>query len=71
MVIEIEDNGPGISVKHRPYIFNPFYTTSAKNLGLGLTFCKKIIKKYNGDIKFISTLNKGTTFKIYFPVSIY
>lgn len=71
MVIEIEDNGPGIPVKYRPYIFNPFYTTSAKNLGLGLTFCKKIIKKYNGEIKLISAVNKGAIFKIYFPINLF
>ncbi|MBU1078442.1 MAG: HAMP domain-containing histidine kinase [Spirochaetes bacterium] len=68
IVISIQDNGPGIPVKHRHEIFNPFFSTSAKNLGLGLTFCRKIIKKYNGDIQFSSNLNNGTVFKIYLPI---
>ena len=66
-IIKIKDNGPGIPEKHQSQILKPFYTTSAKKTGLGLPFCNKIIKQYNGDIKF-STGPEGTTFKISLPI---
>ena len=66
-IIKIKDNGPGIPEKHQSQILKPFYTTSAKKTGLGLPFCNKIIKQYNGDIKF-STSPEGTTFNIFLPL---
>ena len=67
LIIEIKDNGPGIPVKYQSLIYKPFFTTSAKRLGLGLPFCMKIIKHYNGKIEFNSS-QKETAFKIYLPL---
>ena len=67
LIIEIKDNGPGIPVKYQSQIYKPFFTTSAKKLGLGLPFCMKIIKYNNGKIEFNSS-RKGTTFKINLPL---
>lgn len=67
-IIEVVDNGPGIPNRFRSRIFDPFYTTSSKKLGLGLTFCKKIMKKYNGEIKFNTQRGVGTKLYLHFPM---
>ena len=66
-IIEIEDNGIGISRKNRDKIFEPKFTTKSKGMGLGLSIIKNLVTNYNGEIDFKSTKRK-TTFKIELPV---
>ena len=66
-IIEIEDNGIGISRKNRDKIFEPKFTTKSKGMGLGLSIIKNLVTNYNGEIDFKSTKGK-TTFKIELPV---
>ena len=67
-VIEIKDTGKGIPENIKDKIFEPFFTTKDEGTGLGLFMLKKIIEKHNGNIKFITEKNKGTTFIIELPV---
>ncbi|WP_374722160.1 sensor histidine kinase [Peribacillus tepidiphilus] len=69
----VQDNGIGISKEHLPKIFDRFFQgeqsrTSSEGAGLGLSIAKWIIEKHNGKVKVDSTLGKGTTFKILFPI---
>ena len=66
-IIEIEDNGIGISRKNRDKIFEPKFTTKSKGMGLGLSIIKNLVTNYNGEIDFKSTKGK-TTFKIELPI---
>ena len=66
-IIEIEDNGMGISRKNRDKIFEPKFTTKSKGMGLGLSIIKNLVTNYNGEIDFKSTKGK-TTFKIELPI---
>ena len=70
VMVEIEDNGHGMSEKTRKMIFDPFFTTKrAKGgTGLGLAIAFKIINEHSGSISVSSKLNVGTTFKIRIPV---
>lgn len=70
-MIELTDNGCGISPKNLKNIFSPFYSTKVqtKNFGIGLNFVKKIIKSYHGTIAVSSKVNKYTTFQITIPIS--
>ncbi len=70
MVIEITDNGTGISEEDVDYIMLPFYTTkdTGKGTGLGLPISYQIIKEMNGNIEIISSPSIGTTFKIVIKV---
>jgi len=66
-IIEIEDNGIGISKKNRDKIFEPKFTTKSKGMGLGLSIIKNLVTNYNGDIDFTSKKGK-TTFTIELPI---
>ncbi|KQC12591.1 MAG: hypothetical protein APR63_10625 [Desulfuromonas sp. SDB] len=66
LLIEIQDNGIGISSDNIKKIFNPFYSGS-KGTGLGLSIVKKIISHHDGDIWVESELNQGTVFTISIP----
>lgn len=67
-VIEVEDNGAGISKENLKKIFNPFFTTKITGTGLGLAIAKKIIEEHGGIIKVDSELNRGSVFSVYLPI---
>jgi len=69
IVIEIEDNGPGIPEDILPKIFDPFFTTKkvGKGSGLGLSVSQGIIAKHGGEISVKSEVGKGTCFTIFLP----
>ncbi len=70
-VMDIEDNGCGISEDEIDKIFALFYSTKfSKGNGLGLPITKKIIEEHNGKLEVLSEVNRGTTFRLKFPVRI-
>ncbi|MFA6356535.1 MAG: ATP-binding protein [Candidatus Omnitrophota bacterium] len=69
-IIEISDNGPGISEANMSKLFEPFFTTkSEKGTGLGLFITKLIIDNNKGNISIDSKLGRGTVVKMIFPLS--
>ena len=65
------DTGPGISPKHLPRIFEPFYSTQDKvsDVGLGLWVSHRIIDAHGGTIRVESTPDKGSTFVVILPLA--
>lgn len=67
VVIEIQDNGKGISEEAIPFIFHRFYradparNTTTGGSGLGLAIVKKIVEGHGGEISACSKINQGTT----------
>ncbi|OQY50342.1 MAG: hypothetical protein B6240_01785 [Desulfobacteraceae bacterium 4572_87] len=59
LLMEIVDNGVGISEKDMPYIFDPFFTTKAVGVGMGLCFVRRIIGEHGGDVRIDSEPGKG------------
>ena len=66
-VLEISDNGIGMSREIAARIFNPFFTTRKEGNGLGLNICEKIVKNHGGFINFTTREHYGTTFTVTFP----
>jgi two-component system NtrC family sensor kinase len=69
VLIEVSDNGSGISPENLKKIFSPFFTTKpvGKGTGLGLSVCFGIIDKMGGLMAVDSQKGKGTTFTIRLP----
>lgn len=73
IIIEVKDNGIGISEKDLPFIFERFYRSDEsrdKNTGgagIGLTIVKAIVEAHKGTISVKSTLGEGSTFVLTFP----
>lgn len=68
--INIIDEGEGMTEDQVSKIFNPFYSSKEKGLGLGLSICKRIIESHHkGTIEVDSILGSGTTFRINLPTS--
>lgn len=70
VVVEIEDNGPGMPESVKQRIFEPFFTTKAvgKGTGLGLSIVYSIIENHKGTLEVKSEEGQGTTFIITLPV---
>jgi signal transduction histidine kinase len=63
-VIRIEDTGPGIPAAVRSRIFDPFYTTKAGGVGLGLAIVRRIVEDHGGDIAVEPSQERGTCFTL-------
>ena len=68
MVIEISDDGPGISPEDLPYVFDPFFSNKKKGTGLGLSNVKKIIEAHGGMAGVSIRKPKGTRVILTIPV---
>lgn len=66
ILIEVKDNGSGMTKQQARNAFNPGYSTKKRGWGLGLSLARRVIHEYhNGDIKIAQTeIGKGTTFRI-------
>jgi len=67
--IRVSDTGAGIPPEHLPHIFDPYFTTKPKGVGLGLANVHKLVEAHGGTIEAQSTVSKGTAITLRFPVS--
>jgi signal transduction histidine kinase len=67
VIVEVEDTGGGIAPELIGNIFNPFFTTKEKGVGLGLSITHKIMLHHQGTILVKNDYGKGTTFILHFP----
>ena len=68
VIVELEDNGPGIPEAVLPHIFDPFYTTKApgKGTGMGLNISHNIVQKHRGRVDVYSQPGQ-TRFEVRLP----
>jgi signal transduction histidine kinase len=69
VVVEIADNGPGISPEVKAHIFEPFFTTKGvgEGTGLGLDTVQRIVKKHRGTIQ-VNSKPGDTRFQVFLPL---
>jgi two-component system cell cycle sensor histidine kinase/response regulator CckA len=67
--IEVTDSGCGIASKDIERLFDPFFSSKFAGRGLGLPVVLGLVKAYEGGVAVESRPGKGSTFRIYFPVS--
>ncbi len=71
VVLEINDDGPGVPDEVQPKIFDPFFTTKdvGKGTGLGLTVAYAIVQEHGGRIRLESRTGHGASFYVELPVT--
>ena len=65
--IRIADTGKGMAQEELAHIFEPFYTSKEKGVGLGLTLSYNLVKENDGDIQVSSRLHQGSVFTVVLP----
>lgn len=70
VVLEVRDEGTGISPEHLPRLTDPFFTTKRESggTGLGLSVSTGIVKEHGGALAFTSTPGAGTTVRLTLPI---
>ncbi|MBM3422482.1 MAG: response regulator [Chlorobi bacterium] len=67
--VKVRDTGPGIPEVHLKRLFDPYYTSGKKGgTGLGLSYCKRVMQAFSGDITCNSLEGAYTEFVLEFPV---
>ena len=69
VLITVEDSGPGIAPENIERIFEPFYTTKAQGVGMGLTICRSIVEAHGGSLVADPSRLGGLAMRISLPAS--
>ena len=71
LLLTVRDTGTGIPPEIIDRIFDPYYTTKGvgEGTGMGLAVVLGIVKSYDGDLEVFSESGKGTTIRVYFPLT--
>jgi len=70
--VRVQDSGPGIPRELREQIFNPFFTTKKRGVGLGLAIVSKIVDEHHGSIELVDgqrSQDTGACFVIFLPLA--
>jgi signal transduction histidine kinase len=68
-ILDVEDEGPGISEEVLPHVFDPFFTTKevGKGTGLGLAVVNSIVEGHSGKIEVQNLSPRGCRFRVLIP----
>ena len=68
-IVEVSDNGRGITDEDLVRIFNPFFTTRTGGTGLGLPAVRRIARAHGGRVEVDSVPGEGSTFSLHIPIA--
>ncbi|WP_435011674.1 ATP-binding protein [Tundrisphaera lichenicola] len=66
--IAVSDNGPGLNPREVANVFEPFYTTKIKGIGLGLAFARRIVEAHGGRIEIFVPDRPGAVILMNIPM---
>jgi signal transduction histidine kinase len=69
VLVEVTDEGPGMSEELAERVFKPFFTTKPQGSGLGLAIVRKIVDAHDGSIDLQTAPGQGTTIRVTLPVT--
>ena len=67
--VSVSDTGPGLAPEIQAQLFQPFQTTKAKGMGLGLSICRSIIDAHGGRLQAMPNAERGVTFRFTIPLA--
>lgn len=67
IILEVHDDGHGITTDNANRLFQPYFTTKPHGTGLGLFMTRRLVEQHGGTVSFASTPGAGTTFRLHFP----
>jgi C4-dicarboxylate-specific signal transduction histidine kinase len=67
--VRVADRGPGIGPEAAAHLFEPFFTSKADGLGLGLNICRTIIESHGGHLAFENRDEGGAVFFFTLPIA--
>jgi signal transduction histidine kinase len=65
--VGVRDNGPGLTLESLPRLFEPFYTTKADGMGMGLAICRSIVEAHGGRLWASALEPHGALFQFTIP----
>jgi len=65
--VGVRDTGPGLTPESLPQLFEPFYTTKAEGMGMGLALCRSIVEAHGGRLWATACEPHGTLFQFTIP----
>jgi len=69
VVVQVGDSGPGIDPENHERVFEPFYTTKASGVGLGLSICRSIVDGHGGRLWVTAKEPRGAVFHFTLPAA--
>jgi two-component system sensor kinase FixL len=69
LLVAVSDNGPGVAESQRARLFDAFFTTKPKGVGLGLSICRTIAAAHGGTLRYEQPEQGGSCFTLALPLS--
>jgi C4-dicarboxylate-specific signal transduction histidine kinase len=67
--VEVRDSGSGLDAEHAAHLFEPFYTTKAEGIGIGLSISRSIVEAHGGRLSAGANSPHGAVFRFSLPLS--
>jgi len=73
LLVEVEDDGPGIPPENLSRVFEPFFTTkeAGRGTGLGLSIAYSIARRHGGQIELVNKVSQGAVARVSLPMSVF
>jgi signal transduction histidine kinase len=68
VAVEVRDSGTGLDAQFESHLFEPFYTTKAEGIGIGLSISRSIVEAHGGHLSAAANEPHGAVFRFSLPV---